>query len=394
MSGDPATTRPATPAPTPNDGLTDAERGYFESGGMKTDGLVPDPSPAPGAMPGAPAPAATPAATPGAPAASPGAPAATPPTDPNTQVTDAAGRTVPLATLLSERERRQAAERTISEKDQTLARLDERIKLINEALGGPAQPGGAPVPAEDPEPDPQTDIFAYVAWQGRQLKRAHEQITELGTTFSDQQAETTLKTNYINDINRYVRTPEGSHFAAAYQHLVNARGNQLQAIGHTDPAKINEMIAREERNLVKQAIENNKSPAQVLYAVAQSFGFIAPAASPAPGAAPPAAPAAAAPAAPAAPAATPTLAQVAAGAPANGGAAPAAAAPGTAAAEIAAIAAAQPMAMSLSIAGGQGGATLTPQMLADMPQDQFEQLLARLSPSAQKALLSGQGLTT
>lgn len=63
---------------------------------------------------------------------------------------------------------------------------------------------------------------------------------------------------------------EEPDFKDAYFHLVEARHKELEALGIADKAQRNAMIAQEEKGLVAQALKAKKSPAQIIYQLAQT----------------------------------------------------------------------------------------------------------------------------
>lgn len=273
-----------------------------------------------------------------------------------------------------------ATERAAKEKmAETQARLDERLRLINEALTPPA---AAPVD-EDQEPDPEQDIFAHNAWLKRQLLQTRETLNErigtIETTRQAETAETQLASTYMDDAQRFAASEP--NFGPAYSYLMQVRTAQLANYHFgkdlTDPAtpaltqqeinKIKSEVAREEKALVGNAIKAGKSPAQAVYAMARMTGFRPPAATPAP-----------------------TNGAAASG---NGAKPPAtngaAASVPTVRSEIDRIKSAQDASLSLSGGGGSPAPVLDARKLADMPQDQFNELLENMSRGDLMRIMGG-----
>lgn len=257
---------------------------------------------------------------------------------------------------------------------ETQARLDERLRLINEAL----TPAAQPQEDEDPEPDAEQDIFAHVAWQKRKVTRDYEAIQErigqIEATRQTEMADQQLASTYMEDAHRFAQAEP--NFGPAYAWLMNVRAAQLASYHFGkdlhDPAtppltakeitQIRSEVAREERALVGQAIKAGKSPAAAVFSMARMTGFQ------------PQAPAAAQPASgsgQAAPSAT--------AAPRGNGGAPSPAARPTVKAEIDRIKSAAGASLSLSQGGGTPAPVLNAQKLADMPQDEFDRLLNNVS---------------
>lgn len=260
------------------------------------------------------------------------------------------------------------------------ARLDERLRLINEALTpAPKEPTD-----EDPEPDPEKDIFAHNAWLRREQVRDRQsfddRISQIETTRQSETAETQLASTYMDDAARFAQAEP--NFGPAYSYLMQVRTAQLANFHFgkdlTDPAtpaltpqemsKIKSEVAREEKALVGNAIKAGKSPAQAVYAMARMTGYRPPAAAPVP-------------------AATNGVPAVNSAKPANG-APPAPPAPSVRS-EIDRIKSAQDASLSLSHGGGTPAPVLDARKLADMPQDQFNELLESMSRGDLMRIMGG-----
>lgn len=385
-----------------HDGFTEEERSQFE--GMRE---VPDAPSTP--EPTAPAPAeATPAPQNGAPAVQ--APAALEAEGDDGEDDDAPASNGAATPAVPGQEAKQAPRRVnyakfqrleakykdlqskFSEKEQTTTRLDERLKLLNEALT-PRTQQQAPV-EEDPEPDAEKDIFGHNAWLKRQLVKQGEALAAIQEGRQTETHETQIARTYEDDARQFVsREP---NFVPAYQYLMNSRLSELAmyyfgkdlteegvALTAQEIQKIKSTAAGEERQLVAEALQQGQSPAQRVYQLARARGF-KPQAAAAPAAPRPAANGAANPTNGAA---APTNGQ-AAPAPlaTNGGAAPAAPSVSD---EIARIKAGQEASLSLSGGGGVPSVPFTAQKLADMPQAEFDRLMDTLNPDEVRALMGG-----
>lgn len=264
------------------------------------------------------------------------------------------------------------------------ARLDERLRLINEAL----QPAPAAQQDDDPEPDPEADIFGHNAWLKRQLVKTQEMLTgrleQIETGQQASIAEKQLAETYVEDAQRF--SAKEPNFGPAYSYLMQVRMAQLASFHFgkdlTDPAtpaltaqelsKIKSEVAREERQLVSTAIKNNKSPAAEVFRMAKMTGY-RPAAAPVDPAQNGAAPAnGAAGGAPAA-----------AAAPSNGAAKP------SVKSEIDRIKTAQSASVSLSHGGGSPAPTLDAHKLANMPEEEFGALLDQMSRGELRRIMGG-----
>jgi hypothetical protein len=392
--------------------LTPEELAYFNSRGEDTSklGLPPEATPAPAPQP---APFTPPAPPPPAPAPvqateaprAPVTPDSAPivpqpaPVAPSTEsvgadedvdldkltvdaqgvMRDERGRYVPHSALHKARERfkaeRDRANNHAQENaalQQKLATLEGRFATLSELVkpqaAQPAAPA-APAEPEDVAPNPETDIFGYVAWQSRQIDKANKRIEALQAKATQdveavrgQVTEANMMQHYKSDAQAFAATkPE---FAPAYRHLINGRNLELSLLGYEDATERMRIINNEERELVTTALRLNKRPAEFMYNIAVSRGFNVPAAPPPPPPPPTPAPVVAAP---------PVTAPVPVPVPHT--ATPAAI---NGAQHLANLAAAQAASATLSGAGGASGDGVTMEMVAAMSDAEFEAFQQRV----------------
>lgn len=383
-----------------SDQLSPAEEKYFSTGGVDTSALEPPAQPGPE---GAAAPAEPPA--PDAGSAAPAAPGAANPAMPATddeliaqfeqEALDGQGKQVSggqfirrenfrvVSTkykqtkeeLKAERENRQKIETEANELRQRFARMDERLRLFNEALQAPPADQQQQPAAPKPMPDPTQDIFGAFQWLADQnktlterLEQAHKQTGEVRQSIDANTAETQLRSAYGRDAATFAQA--NPDFGQAYTHYLRVRHATLDAAGYTDPAQRGQIIQQEERDIVERAFKAGKSPASVIYGIAKQIGYTKPADPPAPagsqapapqGQAAPQAPAASKPAAPAAP---------------------------SAADEVNRLAAAQAASRSLSPGGGTAVVQMTIDQLLAMTEQEFA-AYERANPGVVKALMGG-----
>jgi hypothetical protein len=261
------------------------------------------------------------------------------------------------------------------------ARLDERMKLLTEALTPQKK---EEMEDQDPMPDPEQDIFGYAQWQGRQIERLAAEVNNIKTGSRAQQDEAQLFDAYKNDVVNYAR--QDPTFSPAYQYLMASRTIELAQVffgkdvteeGATlspqEATQIRNAIAEEEKEIVAATLKSGGSPAQRILALAKGRGF------------------------------RPQQAQNAPQ-PADTGAAPAAdAAKGGVPAvkdkggldrpsvtdEISRIKQGQEAARSLSNGGGAPNAPLTAEKLVAMSEEEFSALYESMSPAEQRAILGG-----
>lgn len=267
--------------PIGGDDLTDAELAYLESGGAATEGLVSEEPPQPDPQ---------------------GGQEAQPPQEPqdqsqppeggddddgegfeideivldkNGRLRGKNGRFVPHAALHKEREAHKLTKAERDELREKLARGDERLKILNEAFNG--QQPQSPQQQQQPDPlseepiDPSVDFMGAVAQIQRQQAAIRDIVQRSTETQRYQQQLTSLQQAYHGDVRRFME--QEPSFADAYRHLVGVRQRELELLGIADEADRNRIIAREEIELVSQALRSRRSPAELLYAMAKARGF-------------------------------------------------------------------------------------------------------------------------
>jgi hypothetical protein len=278
------------------------------------------------------------------------------------------GKYVPLKALHKERELHKQTRSENQNLRELNARVEERLAILNEILGSPDDKPAAEAPPADVAPpveefvDPEVDIFKsakqmqdFIRKQSDYVKKLEEKISSSDTLTRAQLDEMNMQSAIRNDVTSF--NSRNGDFLEAYKHLRTVRENALTALGYTDKAARESQLAREERGLAVDAVKNKKSYAEVLYNLAQAYGYSKPAPAPAPTPEPPA------PAAPAAPA-HPTVDPAAA-------------------AKVQALAQAKETAgPTLNGAGGAGGEGLTVAQLANMSDHDFLNLAAKLGGKA------------
>lgn len=172
-------------------------------------------------------------------------------------------------------DRLKATDRELADLREKYARGDERLKLLAEALTVTQPKEGAV--EEDPKPDIEQDLYGYIKWQDRQIDRLGKQLEgtrgEIGQTretIQQRDEADGMKSTFQQDAVRFSQA--APDFLHAYNHLLNVRAGTLEDQGYS-PDQIQKFLATEERGLVKRALEANKSPAEMIYAMAQRFGY-------------------------------------------------------------------------------------------------------------------------
>jgi len=269
----------ATSGVLDGDALTPAEQAYMESGGEKAEALI-----AENATVGEGAEAAGPGAGLDA-----GGTKAEAKSDTAHAVDDAAAdlagadpqrpppQRVSYHKFKRTEDRAKAAERELNDMREKFSRGDERLRLLAEALTQSQSQQPPDLPPQDLPPDPEQDIFAFVRWQARQMDRLGQELRntrgEVGATrdtIAQRHAADALRETYQRDAVAFAqKTPD---FVQAYNHMLSTRGAILAEQGYDGDA-IRAMLVNEERAVVQRALAANKSPAEMIYAIAQRLGY-------------------------------------------------------------------------------------------------------------------------
>ncbi|PJR88751.1 hypothetical protein CN878_16735 [Ochrobactrum sp. 695/2009] len=246
-----------------NSGLTASEQAYFESGG-ETE-VVETAAPAPTTE--APAQEVEQAVT-EQPAPS--------------QERDEKGRFVPHQALHAEREEHKKTKAELEQIKQQQAILNDRWNTLLAARQQPEQQ------TEETPPDPETDIIGYMKWQAQQNQKLQEKITNSEKQREQQQQaeqqERVIWDTWSNSVAQ-AKTSKPD-FDKATEYLSSLRDKQLSAFAAANPAFANpqmrvQQINAELRGIIIEAKQQGRDPAEVVYEIAQGFGY-APASAPDP----------------------------------------------------------------------------------------------------------------
>lgn len=189
---------------------------------------------------------------------------------------DEKGRFVPHQALHAEREEHKKTKAQVEELAKFKAVMEDRWSTLLKMR----EPDQQQVEQEQAPPDPNEDIFAYAKWQGDKLKSLEEKLTSRETQETQQrqvvQQEQEIWNHWSQSAQSYAA--EKPDFGDAVKYLSEARSKQLGALAAVDPRfgeerGRTEQINAELRQIVASARERNLNPAEVVYQIAQTYGF-------------------------------------------------------------------------------------------------------------------------
>lgn len=176
---------------------------------------------------------------------------------------------VPARKLMEEKRARQALEKELSEIREKFTRGDERLRMIMEAQQAQQARQQAPEQELSP-PDPHTDPIRAIEWQQQQIEAQRQ--------WQEQQLNAQREAAVIAQLDNGYRQAWGQ-FANnkpdamnAYKHFVDVTSAYLEMQG-IPQAKIDEMVANEERKIAYQAFQRGVNPAEIIYEKAQIMGY-------------------------------------------------------------------------------------------------------------------------
>lgn len=169
---------------------------------------------------------------------------------------------VSLSALHEERARRRQIDAEFRKTQQELAELRGKFSIIDR-IGQPAEPE-API-------TPETDIFGYTRKTGETVEQLQKRLDERDRAEKETAERTKIVNAYRNDAAQFeAKTPD---FKAAYNHLLQSRMAELQAMGYDDPQQLHEALQADEMAIAQMALSRGKSAAETLYQLAQQRGY-------------------------------------------------------------------------------------------------------------------------
>lgn len=169
---------------------------------------------------------------------------------------------VPHQALHEQRERRKAAEKKARDLEIENAKFRERFSIL-EKLQGKDEPKGPP--------NPQEDIFGAFEHVSKSLETVQKQLADGEAAKKHETQLNELVGHYRNDAAKF--TASNPDFKDAYNHLLQSRARELQALGYDTPAELEKALQNEEMSIAMMAFDKGKSPAEVIYSLAKERGY-------------------------------------------------------------------------------------------------------------------------
>lgn len=173
-------------------------------------------------------------------------------------------RMVSLAALHAERSRRKQIDQEYRRTQQELAELRGKFSII-ESLNLPSQGGSAD------QPTPESDIVGYARKIGETVEQVQRRLDDQAAAEQASAEQHRLVNAYRADAARF--EAQAPDFRAAYDHLLQSRAAELQAIGYSDPQTLHDALQADEFAIAHLAFSRGQSPAELLYALAQQRGY-------------------------------------------------------------------------------------------------------------------------
>ena len=147
-----------------------------------------------------------------------------------------------------------------------IAKNEGRFEAFTQALTKKPEP-----PPPTP-PDKDIDPQAYQEWQNQQVQQQVQ-------TIAQQQAQTQQR-EFVNDVRQRWQATAAAYsnekpdFFDAYNHAIGVHGNRLKLqFPQATPQQIQDELVREELVLVHGAMQRGENPADVVYRLAQTYGY-------------------------------------------------------------------------------------------------------------------------
>lgn len=178
----------------------------------------------------------------------------------------ATGRFVPHSAYKRVQGEAKEAKQQASELMRRVVQTQERLATLLEPQPEPAKKAGP-----EPELDPEKDIFGAFRQLAKRYEVLENRLKEATSTTAQKLENTDLRERFVSDAQRF--TAKEPAFAAAYQYVIDSMNKELEAEGFADATERTKMIAENIRDRATRLLRANKSPAETIWAIAQTRGF-------------------------------------------------------------------------------------------------------------------------
>ena len=191
------------------------------------------------------------------------------------------GQFVSKSALLREKGRYKETRDQLAQTKEQLAvgnaRLQQLMEIINSAPDEPAK-AEERNPLEEPDIPLATDPLgaleqqkARTAYLAKQLASQSKSTNEARAAQAEREREIAIVNAYKSDVSAfYAKEPA---FKDAWSHVHKLWHDQLEALGVTDPAGRDTMIAQQERSIINESFKHRRSPAEAIWKLAIASGF-------------------------------------------------------------------------------------------------------------------------
>lgn len=171
-------------------------------------------------------------------------------------------KVVPYGALHEERMRRKELQERIEQHEARTKRMEDAFQQLVERS------------RKDTEPSFDQDPIAALRHQNEQLQQRIAHYDQRFQQNDQQQMAYQQQQKFVSDYQSAARefqkaTPD---FTDAYQHLVNTRQSELEALGYS-PAESAQWLVQEEAAIVGKAMQDGVNPAQRMYELAKMRGY-------------------------------------------------------------------------------------------------------------------------
>ncbi|MCK1275485.1 hypothetical protein IVB46_09615 [Bradyrhizobium sp. 61] len=178
---------------------------------------------------------------------------------------------VPLATFLEEKKARKELSGKLTEYEKQIAEFKGKFAIIDRLkFAGETEPTTPAGP-----PNPEEDIFGAVKHVGETVAQMQKRLDDAAKATADAEKAAADEKVFVGKYRAACDEFEStnSDFKAAYNFLLNSRAADLKAIGYDTPQALHNALIADEFAIAQMAFEKGKSPAELIYNLANSRGY-------------------------------------------------------------------------------------------------------------------------